>query len=164
MGKQRYCGGKKQDGRKCQRVPGWGTKHKGKGHCVDHDAVKAEKVEGYKKGLVDKLQADPKLTIYQACKDAGTSMTTAWRARQTDKQFDKQMTALLAERFELQLQMVEDSLVARILSGKAAASETIFWLLNNSGGKYRDRRELTGPGGGAIPHEFTLKLGSRKDE
>ncbi len=72
----------------------------------------------------------------------GSSVVSVWRMRQEDPDFDAAVCAIHLEADKKRLEMVEDSLFKRIVEGNAAASETLFWLMNRGGGRWQDKRYI----------------------
>lgn len=81
-----------------------------------------------------------------ACSSAGVHTATFWRWRQKSPELDEQVHTIL----EARTQTVEDSLYNAALDGNVTAM--IFWLINRSGGRWRDRRNIehTGADGGPV--------------
>lgn len=91
--------------------------------------------------------------IVSACAQIGKAPVTIWRWRQADLAFDAEVTVAQQDSDRIRVGNVEDGLYARILKGKAAPAETIFFLVNRSNGRWRhiQRIEHTGKAGENLP-------------
>lgn len=76
-------------------------------------------------------------SLVGAARRIGKAAVTIWRWRQDDPAFDGAVESIRNTADEIRVAKVEDSMLARILRGKAAAAETIFYLVNRSAGRWR---------------------------
>ena len=134
-------GGKKHDGTPCTRPAGWGVKGTNTGPCKNHCQAEAEKQNAIKAAFLEKIQ-DPLMSKEWAAIHCGSSVTAIWRMRQADPEFDAEITRIHKANDPLRLEAVEDSLFCRIVEGKAAASETLFWLMNRAPDRWQDKRYM----------------------
>ena len=156
-----FCGdygGVTADGTACERRAGWGRfdptwlvdQRSGlripAGRCIDHDEAAAANVQGLKKRVLD-LLLDPRKTLIGACEAIGVSETTLWRWRVADPGFDQLVVESCTARDALRVQLADDAVFGRILTGKAAPGSEIFWLKNKAPQQFRDRQEITGANG-----------------
>jgi len=95
------------------------------------------KRETVKETFITLLKTEP-ITLSAAARRAGVgNRSTVWRWRQSDADFDRAVAEAQKHQDSLRIQAIEDSLFDRILMGKASAAETIFWLCNRGGGRWR---------------------------
>lgn len=114
-----------------------------------------------KQAAVLTLYAEGKLTLEGAAlKAARVSVSTLWRWRKADAEFDAQVTAARKDVESLQVHLVEDSWVQRLMRGKCTPTEMIFYLINRAPDRWRsvNRVEHTGAGGGPIRHADLSRL------
>ena len=76
-------------------------------------------------------------SLVGAARRIGKAAVTIWRWRQDDPVFNESVERIRNTADEIRVAKVEDSMLARILRGKAAAAETIFYLVNRSRGRWR---------------------------
>jgi hypothetical protein len=100
---------------------------------------------------------DPLVSIRQAAVTAGISLRTMWRWRSDDPAFRAALDGARQEQQEVQVALVEESLAARSIQGRATAAETIFFLVNRSPRwRHVNRVEVTGAGGGPVQHQQAM--------
>lgn len=133
-------GGKKRDGKPCQRKAGWGTgKHVGP--CKDHGETAHEKEKALKIAFLEAIE-DPYKDKGQAAIAVGSSVPTIWRLRQEDPEFDKAVCQIHLDADRKRVEAVEDSLFCRIVAGNASAAETLFYLMNRAPDRWQDKRNV----------------------
>ncbi len=155
-------GGVKRDGTPCTRGAGWGRKGIDTGPCKNHSSDEAEKQNAIKAAFLEKIQ-DPLMSKETAAVHVGSSVTAIWRMRQTDPEFDAEITRIHQANDPLRLEAVEDSLFARIVTGGASGTETIFWLMNRAPDRWQDKRFIQHTVEGN-PREALAKLLNMKPE
>lgn len=144
MSKAATCGdygGQKRGGEPCGREAGWGTDHLGEGRCKDHGDEAAEKAEAIKKAFLAEYAEGTK-GIARAAQAAGTSHVTVWRWRREDPEFDRAVDELQEHLDPMRTALVEETLLTRLVTGKANSSEYFFWLVNRSGGRWRNTQHV----------------------
>lgn len=151
---KRTCGdygGRLDDGSPCTHVAGWGN-FALEGRCKYHTAQRDEKVEEAKVRFLDAL-AGGTISLAAASKSIGWAVSTVWRWRQLDQDFDQKVRQAIKSADAMRVSLVEDSLFDRIVKGEAKASETIFYLVNRGRGRWKhlSRIEHTGAGGTPLP-------------
>lgn len=144
-------GGMSLTGQPCAYKPGWGTDHPGEGPCKRHDASAAAKQQGLKTRYLELLSPGDK-SQRAVCREMGVGAPQVWRWRQADPVFDKAAEEAQGESDAHRVKMVEDSLFARIVDGKASPAETIFFLVNRGKGRWRHIQTIqhTGPQGESL--------------
>ena len=137
QGRGRTCadnGGLSLSGTPCKHVAGFGTVHRGKGRCGKHDELSGAIMQGLKKAFIERLE---ETSFQQACRAVDRDPATLWRWRKADPEFDAAITEARRMRDELDVSEVEQTLLRRCIAGTASAAETIFFLVNRSGGRWR---------------------------
>jgi hypothetical protein len=79
--------------------------------------------------------------IREVARELDVHEVTLLRWRHADPEFAATVMALAAENDESRTQIVEETMYARIIAGKAHPAETIFWLKNRAPGRWKDKRE-----------------------
>jgi hypothetical protein len=136
-GQLRTCGdsgGLGLSGKRCNHAAGFGTPHAGRGRCRKHDQVSDATMQCLKKAFIEHLE---ETSFRQACKAVNRDPATIWRWRKFDREFDAALCERRRLRDELNVAEVEDTLVRRCITGKSSAAETIFFLVNRGGGRWR---------------------------
>ena len=136
-------GGVQRNGEPCGRRGQLCRSHSQEGVAVTQ-RLQDKFLEEYETGL---------LALKAAAKKAGVTYMTVWRWRRHDPHgFGKRLEAVQDRIDDMQLAMVEDSLVARCLKPDCPPVLLIFYLINRSGGRWRhvQRHEHSGPNGGPI--------------
>lgn len=144
-------GGLGLQGDLCTREAGWGTDHRGKGRCQDHDEAAEAAKQALKTRFVEEFRTG-RVSRTKAAESIGVGATQVWRWRVADPAFDAMVKQAEQESDTQRVGMVEDSMFARIVAGKASPAETIFFLVNRSGGRWRHIQTIqhAGEGGGAM--------------
>lgn len=140
-----------QDG-PCTRDAGWGTDHRGQGRCRDHDEAAEAARQALKSRFVEEFRTG-RVSRQKAAEMIGVGATQVWRWRQADPAFEEAVKEAEQESDRHRVGMVEDSMFARIVAGKASPAETIFFLKNRAPDRWRDRVEHVGGNGGPIQYE-----------
>lgn len=99
---------------------------------AEHDA----KVQADKKAFLEELSKGT-VAMNAAAQKVGRDQATIWRWRKADAEFDAAVVAARDTSDDVRVAMAEDSLFARIVSGKASPAETIFFLVNRGKGRWR---------------------------
>ncbi len=154
-------GGRNADGTACPRPADWGVPKRDRrakpGLCRDHRPDHAARVQRAKQAFLELLatgDVDVKVAAWRA---ARVDQATIWRWRQADPTFDEGVQLALAAYREIRCARLEDSAYNRAVRGQAAAGLEIFLLKNYSGGRLRDRHEVTGADGGPLLPVETLQ-------
>lgn len=100
------------------------------GPCRFHTSDASKEIAEKKAQVIEEYGSVPVLEL--ACRTAEVGRTTVFRWRQLDPEFDRQIREIEDRAPATRRQMVEETLFVRIVRGKAAAAETIFWLINDS--------------------------------
>lgn len=133
-------GGRTAKGKPCPRKEGWGT-DQSEGRCKDHNEENDLRIKDIKNTFLQEL-SDPHKSMAEAAMLAGVDYVTIWLWRKADPEFSKAVQNTLNEIDEKRLSLVEDSLFTRIVAGKAAAAETLFWLMNRAPDRWEDKRSF----------------------
>ena len=149
------AGGISRNGDPCGQVTGGGR-------CRHHTDEATDRQISIKADFLEKIQ-DPLMSKETAAVHCGSSVMSIWRMRQEDSDFDAAVCEIHSEADKKRLEMVEDSLFKRIVEGKAAASETLFWLMNRGASKWQDKRFIQHTVEGN-PREALAKLLNMKPE
>lgn len=97
------------------------------------NAVQQERKEDKKKEFLKILENTP-TTVKEAAARIGRDSSTVYNWCRDDPDFKETMRTLLDKnQRDMRLREVEDSLFKRIVTGRASAAETIFWLKRHSG-------------------------------
>lgn len=147
-------GGLSQKGLPCHRTSGWGTDHRGKGRCRDHDDPADALMQGMKEGFVFRLE-NGKDAMSIICQDLGIDQSTIYRWRQADPDFDNKITVAYLIRDDYRTAAVEDGFFLKLVQGKGGAGEYAYYLGNRCSERWRDVRQvqLGGIGGGPVEVE-----------
>jgi hypothetical protein len=143
-------------------TPGQRQRRAGAGRppaTVDANELDADKKR--KQAAILALYAEGKHTLEGAAQKGGSvSISTLWRWRAADAEFDAQVTMAKKDVEGVQVQLVEDSWIQRVIKGKCTPSEIFFFLVNRAPDRWRsvNRVEHTGAGGGPIRHADLSKL------
>jgi len=121
------CGAELPDGGRCRKPAGWG-RDTNEGKCKDHVDSKNQTA---KKEFLKYLE-NHVTTVQSAAQHVGKHESTIWKWRQQDEEFDKKVEEAKGQQKKKRVEKVKDSLFMRIIKGDASASETIFWLKNNT--------------------------------
>lgn len=140
-------GGVSEDtGAPCIQIAGWGTATLGAGCCKNHDAAAIAQIVAHKKTIIDRFGSGV-VSMVKAAAECGIHVSTIFRWRQLDAEFDNHFLGAQQRSDRSRVLMVEDSMFARSVGGKAHAAETIFFLKNRDPERWKDRREVTGADG-----------------
>lgn len=141
-----------------QRRPGGGRRRPPPTAQAANDLDADKKL---KQAAILALYAEGQHTLEGAARKAGqVSISTLWRWRAADPEFDAQVTAARKEVEGVQVQLVEDSWIQRVIKGACTPSEIFFFLVNRAPERWRsvNRVEHTGAGGGPIRHADLSRL------
>lgn len=130
-------GGQRPDGEPCGLHAGWGTDHRGTGRCKSHSIDTLQKHNDLKKELLESIQTNPMLTLEAAALGVGRGLSWLSDMRRKDSEFDQELMAAHAVNDNTRTQMVEETFVERLISGKAGSSEYFFYLANRAPSRYR---------------------------
>lgn len=130
-------GGVTLAGARCTHPAGWQTTHPGKDRCREHDTVQDARMQALKKGFIERLE---EASYQQACKVVDRDPATIWRWRKADPAFEAAVAQARRMRDEIDVALVEESLVKRLKSGDHSAAEIIFYLKNRDPARWNDRR------------------------
>lgn len=125
-------GGVNQKGGPCGLVAGFNTDHLGDGPCASHDTAKAESQKVLKKAFLDHLREQPAKFVEMVAREVGTSFPVMWRQLRDDDEFHEEYDGIMADRKQMQVNLVEESQVSRIIAGKAAPTLEIWWEKKNN--------------------------------
>lgn len=118
-------GGRTASGEPCQRL-------RKSSRCPDHSEKAAEELRALKEELLELLREQPEKSLEQLCSEAGISTATLYRWRQRDESFGESFRQVQLEQDRRRLELMEQSLFERVLSGNAAASLEMFALVNTA--------------------------------
>jgi hypothetical protein len=153
-------GGLGLQGQVCTREAGWGTEHRGTGRCQAHDDVAEAERQALKSRFLEDFRTG-RVSREKAAQGIGVGATQVWRWRQADAAFDAAVKQAEQESDQQRVGMVEDSMFGRIVAGKASPAETIFFLVNRGGGRWRHIQTIQHTGGNDdTPIRFKLDLAS----
>lgn len=154
-------GGTRQDGEPCtQPVQNEGQR------CHYHPPKGRGATEQRKEKAVEGLQEYPEKSLEGALvtyfeedlDEAAPSRSTFWRWRQSDEDFARQFEELYDDRVRRRLELIEDSMIERVIAGNTSGAVTIFTIVNLArqaglSGRWQDLRHLdvTTRGGKKIP-------------
>lgn len=105
------------------------SEEKRKKDAIDAIVFRQKRQEGFLKSLENGV------SVLKASKAAGIDYKTIWRWRKDDEEFDDKVTAIIDSR----IMIVEDALFLNAVKGNLGAQ--IFYLLNRSGGRWKNKRE-----------------------
>ena len=144
-------GGLGLQGQPCVREAGWGTPHRGKGRCQDHDEAAEAARQELKRRFVEDFRSG-RVSREKAAQNIDVGATQVWRWQVADPAFAAAVKEAEQESDRHRVAMVEDSMFARIVAGKASPAETIFFLVNRGQGRWRHIQTIqhTGPSDGAL--------------
>ena len=129
---EQICGYSENRDKPCQRQPGWGVEDdqdNPEGLCRDHLAEADGMIGDLKKDFIEELKSEVR-SISDAASQIDKSTIHRWR--KNDPEFDQKVREAKEHQKDMRVEKVEDAVFSRIMSGDAAASETIFWLKNNA--------------------------------
>lgn len=109
--------------------------------CKEHGAQAAATLQENKKRFLDALK-EGTVAVREAARRAGVDPATIWRWRQQDSEFHAAVDEATEDADRVRVSMVEDSLFARVVGGRASAAETIFFLVNRAPDRWRQRNEM----------------------
>jgi hypothetical protein len=136
------AGGVTLEGGPCSRPAGWGT-GRTEGVCKYHLPGAVASVAERKQRFIEQLQGDARITLTEAARRAGVGdPSTVFRWRKADDVFDAIVAEAMETREAAQLALVEDSVVTRIIEGRADTGLTVFYLVNRGRGRWRDVRTV----------------------
>jgi hypothetical protein len=139
-------GGVGLDGQPCGHKAGTGRRGAKPGLCAMHNEVADANRQAAKKAFLEKLGTGT-IAVKAAAEAVGKDQATIWKWRQTDLEFDALVRAAIEGSDKIRVSMVEDSLFARVVAGKASPAETIFFLVNRGGGRWRHIQTVRHEGG-----------------
>lgn len=125
------------------------------GRCRKHGEVSDAIMQGLKKVFIQRLE---ETSFQQACKAVDRDPATVWRWRQADAEFDAAITQARRMRDELDVAEVEQTLLQRCIAGTASAAETIFLLVNRSGGRWRHIQRIEHVGDCSRPDQVRQEV------
>jgi hypothetical protein len=129
-------GGKTNGGHApCRQKAGYGTDST-TGRCKYH-TPEGDAILQQKKTRVLEVLAERFGTMLKAGHDIGVDPATIWRWRQSDPTFDADVNRVVEETEPRQIQDVEDTFKARLMSGKASGVEYFFYLVNRAPERWR---------------------------
>jgi hypothetical protein len=124
-------GGVTSDGKACP------LKVSKKGRCRHHSEERNATTQAIKERVVALLSEGKHFST--AAVLVGIDATTIWRWRRADPDFDAKVKPLMLENDEDRVSLVEETLFERIVAGKAAPAEVIFWLKNRCPQRWKDK-------------------------
>lgn len=154
-------GGVGADGQPCSHAAGWGTEAPGSGLCSEHNETAVATMQAHKKRFLELLSSG-EVSLRRACQEINRDPATIYRWRRVDAEFDSQVSAAQDASDTIRVGLVEDSVFARIIAGKASPAETIFFLKNRAPERWRDRQEVTGANGAPIGVAHTIMFGDQE--
>ena len=141
-----YGGVSEDSGEPCNNGAGWGTASVGKGRCMYHDDAAIAQIAAHKKTVAERFGSG-NVSLTKIAAECGLNTSTIFRWRRLDPAFDAVFIEAQQRSDRARVMMVEDSMFARSVGGKAHAAETIFYLKNRDPERWKDRREVTGADG-----------------
>lgn len=135
------------------------------GRCGDHKPEAQERKEDVKRRFLEYLRGDASyrnsegklinaeaITIEEAARRAGRDIDkqkyprlspgTIWDWQMEDPEFEQAVSEAKQKQKAIRLRKVEDAVFRQIVQGEAAASLTIFWLINQAPEKWKDKKEV----------------------
>lgn len=155
------AGGTRQDGEPCtQPVATEGEK------CYLHRDGGPESTDRRKEKVIDAIREYPEKSLEGALVtyfdgdlgEAPPSRSSVWRWRTSDGEFQRRFEELYDDRVRRRLELIEDSMIERVISGNTSGAVVIFTIVNLArqaglAGRWEDLRHLdvTTRGGQKIP-------------
>jgi hypothetical protein len=107
--------------------------------------------------------------LHEAAREIKRDPATIWKWRQADSAFDAQVRRYCEDNEDARVAAVEETLYCRIVGGKAAGTEIIFYLTNRARTRWRNkhsREQLgrTGHPGDQVPLAQLHAIAAKLDE
>ena len=102
--------------------------------------VTKEKIQEIKSNAPTMLADNPTWNYEILAKHLGISRTKLWQLTKTDEEFKQTLDDARLVRDMLQVELVENAFVQKLVEGKACTADYVFYLTNRAGDRWKDRR------------------------
>lgn len=109
--------------------------------CAHHRPKQLERREAIKERFLEE-HGRRQGKLKEAAYAAGSSPRTIERLREEDPEFDEAVRTVCRSVDDARAKAVEDNLYRRVSTGKAAAAETIFFLINRAPHRWADVKKV----------------------